>query len=229
MRFRHMRHKKFLTLLIAPLLLTSCGKEPYVGFYSFQLGKNDGVHFGLEMNLTNDLYVPEDETKGKKFEITVNTSIFEHTDDDSEGITTDGSYTIGDSFKKGNRVTLSFTLVDDFAEIVKALLDIDYTTEDIAEFLHKVVDTYVDSKNFYFNIPVSMDDLYLQLYWYGIDIHNDSGNVEEVTAHEIGTHPTAEDITTIDAIYYGKHKDSKNEEYIHFRDFHSVEIGLAKK
>ena len=225
-----MKHRGLFTVLCTALLATSCKSEPsYLGVYAFQMGKDSGSHLALALELKDEDYVVEEEVRGKKLTITANTSMME-SEGAPEDIVIDGGYTIGDEYEKGHFLNLEFSIIDDLDTLIKILLDVgDVTPGDYSSYLQLLVTTYVDSKSFYFTIPVSFDDLYLQLYWYGYDVHNDEGKFIEVTKHDLGTHPTAEEIAEIDAVYYGHHKDFDGYQDLHFRDYHTVTIGLSKK
>ncbi len=91
------------------------------------------------------------------------------------------------------------------------------------EDTEKIVYSYINGTTLTFNIPVSMPDLQFQLYWYGLDIeHMDT----VIDAHEIGTHPTEEDVRHIneDLKYPENHEDN-----VSFRDFHTLSLALSKK
>ena len=64
-----MKHKPLFLFALTPLVIASCGKTGYVGKYSFQLGKNSGAHAAVAMTLTNDDYIYEGKTLGKKMTI----------------------------------------------------------------------------------------------------------------------------------------------------------------
>ncbi|MCQ2742666.1 MAG: hypothetical protein MJ239_05145, partial [Bacilli bacterium] len=83
-------------------------------------------------------------------------------------------------------------------------------------------------------IPVSLNDLAFQLYWYGyrIDIQNifeSEVPVEELPQdqhHQIGTHPNTEDIKAIRETEIAKGLSvNMFEEY---RDYHTLTMGLRK-
>lgn len=86
----------------------------------------------------------------------------------------------------------------------------------------KFVYSTISKTTLVFNIPVSMDDLLYQLYWYGLDL-NDLES--ELVEHPAGTHPTTEDIKYInEELHYADSHDNKS-----FRDFHTLSLSLTKK
>ena len=92
----------------------------------------------------------------------------------------------------------------------------DITPEDTAKFVY----TTISQSTMVFNLPVSIDDLKFQLYWYGLDLSNLSA---EIVAHDIGTHPTPEEVEEINQTYPASH-DNKS-----FRDYHTLSLSLTKK
>ena len=50
-----MNKLKFLSIIPA-LCLASCSKNTFIGVYEFRLGKTDGAHFGLSVELKDDAY-----------------------------------------------------------------------------------------------------------------------------------------------------------------------------
>ena len=79
-------------------------------------------------------------------------------------------------------------------------------------------------------IPVSFDDVYYQLYWYGkdikINIEQFDISIVDVTPHDLGTHPKAEEIEAINKTFETEHQGCLIST---FRDFNQVKMGLIKK
>ena len=70
-----MKIKKALTLGCLLPLITSCGKNPVVGTYAFQMGKEKGTHFGLYLDLSNDDFTGNEKIVGyKKMNFSFNVS-----------------------------------------------------------------------------------------------------------------------------------------------------------
>ena len=95
----------------------------------------------------------------------------------------------------------------------------DITPEQTAKFVY----TTISRTTITFNLPVSMDDLKYQLYWYGLDLTN--LDAEGLVEHEVGTHPTAEEVKYINETldYPGTHDGNT------FRDYHTLSLALTKK
>lgn len=109
--------------------------------------------------------------------------------------------------------------------------------------------TYDGGDNINVIIPVSIEDLLYQIYWYGyriagiksitnpVDLHEEN---EFIQHHDIGSHPTSDDVTTIqnyqkdrEAAYKaGKLSEDSYEtgEFIYntYHDYHTLTMGLAK-
>lgn len=203
--------KTALTLGMIPFL-ASCGTNSIAGTYGFQMGKENGTHFGLFLKLTDETYKPTTPSEGsettydfegyKKMTFSFNVS-FPSGDagsDQSEQAIADSS--ILDIFKdKDGNFSLSgyYKLLPE--EVIKGEtrlavgLDFAYILSKVAEIYEKemgekmdddlksildtldnpdliqsiVFTTYKDNTvNGY--VPVSIDDAYYQLYWYGYDI-----------------------------------------------------------
>ena len=178
-----MKRKHLFTLALLPLCLASCGGQGYVGTYSFQLGKNSGAHASMSMILSNEDYVEEGKTLGKKMSAEGVVQAGPASSDSSEaisdssstgdedifnlilkdGISLSGYYNIGDDRPNGRkRLRLCFGLESILgSEIPMQLFD-----EDLIELF---VYAEVDARRIYLRVPVSLEDLVYQLYWYGED------------------------------------------------------------
>ena len=180
-----MKHKQILILAV-PLLLSSCNGQNFVGTYSFQLGKDKETHMSAFMNLTNNDYymeVVDPDTqeksqvlKGKEYNLTMSMdfgigdlagNVGNVTDDKEEEETNfnlEGYYNIGRQIKDGSyELRLSVDINGPEAES----LDLD------SELIESVIFATVSTSEIKVEIPVSMTDLALQLYWYGWDIDFD--------------------------------------------------------
>ena len=96
-------------------------------------------------------------------------------------------------------------------------------------------------------IPVSIDDLYYQLYWSGTDVQIIfNADAEEITEmikiqivdlgeekhHAFGTKPTKEDVEEINKTFKEDHKDCVwpfSDLYNEYRAFHQIALGLSKR
>ena len=172
--------------------------------------------------------------------------------DDEEGASLKGFYKLTNEVNKQGETRLMMGL--SFSYIVERIRGIyeSSTEEQPPEMLDKIEQlghkesvqkllyaTYKkDMVNVY--VPVSIEDAVYQLYWYGVDLqiyYTDPNDVttleigiEDVTVHEFGTEPTADEIAAINQTYEAKHNAM---EIINcsttFRSFHQLKMGLAKK
>ena len=95
----------------------------------------------------------------------------------------------------------------------------DITPQQTSKFVYSTI----SKTTIVFNIPVSIEDLKYQLYWYGLDLTN--LDAEGLVEHEVGTHPTTEEIKYINETldYPGSHDGNT------FRDYHTLSLALTKK
>ncbi len=260
--------KKLALLFAAVPFITSCGTGSIAGTYGFQLGKETGTHFGMYLNLTDDVFVPEagDETQYedglKKFDFTLSVKMSSDDDESSSMIDSildyikdaDGNAIIPGYYKltdetnpKGERrvkLGLGFKyLADKLVAAVKDQTDKDVDTSDFnilndSKIIQNLLcATYKDETvNVY--IPVSLDDLYYQLYWYGTDVKIkldlDAEEIEDIiqinivdtTPHAFGTFPTKEEIAAINQTFEADHEGCI---YTEYKLFHQIKLGLNKK
>ena len=228
-----MNIKKIVTLLLFPLVLASCQSKGYAGTYSFMMGKSKGSHMGATMTLTNEDVQSVDSTVlGKKFSISLDANlgdaVAQDTDSDmsslytiiGDGIDLDGFYNIGKTIEKDKkqlRIGFNLTSLEEY---------IGDTFVISSEDLEKIFYSEIDSKSIYLYIPVSIDDLMFQLYWYGVDFYYDSEDhmhMRITEGQETGSHPTKEDVDKINETYPAEHHNSK------YRDFHTLSLSLTKQ
>ncbi len=208
-----MKKVKFLPFLLMPLLLASCQSNSFVGEYTFQMGKNSGTHFSVGMNLNKNEVTNDGEVVGKEIKISLSAKLADATKDDednplyflydilAEGINIDGYYNIGNKMAQDNyKLNIGFTL--------STIEEIFGETFVIApDKIEKIIYSEVNSKAITLFVPVSLDDLLFQLYWYGLDIHYEGeGEDSELVfgdsvEHEANTHPTQEDVSEINKTY----------------------------
>ena len=221
--------KAGLLLGIVPLMI-SCSKDPYVGNYVFQMGKNKDTHLAVALELTKEQYELSNPDKGKKFELEFDMLTSEVDDTFStlikEFTPLRGYYRVDKNQKvyDETRLCIGLNVLEDY-EI----------PEEVAEmvFVATITSNFV---NFY--LPVSVKDLKYQLYWYGYDFsidkileemlsESEETDIEPTASpdgqHDLGSHPTKEDVAKINEHY----KDSHNGE--EFRDFHVLKLGLTKQ
>ncbi len=238
-------------------LLVSCGTSSIAGTYYFQLGKEQGTHFGVYLYLTDEAYIPEQnedigDESFKKF--TFDASVqFPNTEEGStaeaienilkyfpDGIP--GYYRLTDekNSKGESRIKVGINyhdVYDTFKQVYKDITGEDFPIEEeTLELLNNsmivqslLYTTYKDNTvNMY--IPVSIDDVYYQLYWYGVDIQVNLEQfdikVVDVTKHDLGTHPKPEEVKAINADFATTHQGCV---FTSFRDFNQVKMGLMKK
>ena len=255
-----MKIKKALTLGCLLPLITSCGKNPVVGTYAFQMGKEKGTHFGLYLDLSNDDFTGNEKIVGyKKMNFSFNVSFPEGDseemvqvistflgflkEENSDDYTVDGYYQITDeknkSGEKRMKVGFSFDyLLDTVLELYKSIKGSDLSEEqqeiidsfnDVSLIESVIYTTYATNEvNMY--IPVSMEDLYYQLYWYGYDIKINAEtydvNVVKVTQHDAGTIPTKEEVDAINETFIADHEGMK---FLTYRAFNVLKLTLIKK
>ena len=115
------------------------------------------------------------------------------------------------------------------------------------EITEKILYSTINSGELTVVIPVSFEDLFYQLYFYGyrvgsileiIDpvniIEEDPAMAATVGEQNIGKHPTKEQITIIQS-YQTKRQNDKpegyrntEEKFVNYRDFHTLSMGLKK-
>ena len=248
-----MKKLKLISLLVPLMALTSCGKDPYAGTYSFQMGKEKSTHFSFVMDLTNEEFsIPgQSESKGKRFTLSVDIDTGAKDggkDDDTASSILDifsgkkipGYYSVGGPTEKDrNRLNLGLSIeevaslfldeVKDFIpfEDITQIISIDYAMTE------KIIFSEIDKKSLYLTVPVSLDDFMFQLYWYGYDFQFDVLNdryemvKDPEGGHEVGTHPTQEEVDEINKTYPDNHVESESSK-INYRDFHALTLGLKK-
>ena len=224
-----MHYKKIILGLVLFPALTSCGSNSYVGEYVFQMGKNKDTHMAVSLKLNKENYDEAAPEKGQSFSLEFDVSTPDVENEFSsilESVTPlTGYYEIDKENKIYNesRLNIGINLFGEY-EVPQTLTDL--------LFLASINKTCVT-----FYLPVSMEDLTLQLYWYGYDISG--SNIAESIAggesegadpidspdgsHPLGTLPTEEDIAKINEHYPDNH-DGKS-----FRAFHVLKLGLTKK
>ena len=245
----------FTTLL--PLSLTACNTQSIAGTYYFQLGKETGTHFGIYLYLTDKEYIPAegdsplDDEKFKCFTLngSANFPQEEGAQDMGEIINI-----FFESFPEGipGYYRRSGKNNHQGEEILKVGFSFSHIMEMIAEAAEKQgeeivipddIDKLNDSKliqsllyvtykqeavNIY--IPVSIDDVYYQLYWFGIDVKFKPMSLEfelvDVTPHELGSHPTKEEVEEINLTFEQEHEGCY---FTSFRDYNNLKMGLTKR
>ena len=185
-----MKRLKMLSLVPA-LCLCSCSQSTPYGLYEFRLGKTDGAHFGVSVELLEEAN-PDHEGAKKMYldadfgsDFNIETVIDEYSSDIPyladivkelakaiipEDGRFEGYYTLTNiNTNYGTRVKIgSDFIIKTLVEKYPALADLedlyDISTPEIIEM---VLCTYLNSKQITFQIPVSLVDVQQQLAWYG--------------------------------------------------------------
>ena len=142
-----------------------------------------------------------------------------------------GYYYVGEASPEGGNI-LHFGLLvpDGLAEIIASALGLESDDFSITpKMTELVVYSTIEGKAVNLSIPVSMNDLILQFYWYGYDFHTEDSffhfDYMPDKVHPVGTHPTADDVALInaDANYKAHHPT------LVFRDYFTVTLSLIKQ
>lgn len=231
--------KGLTTLLFtASMLLTACNKNGIAGKYGFQMGKEQGTHFGIFLELKNN-YVTldsEPDVTNKYKECIYSFTIKQGGDGESESVTSlveligiflgqeskdiitvPGYYYQGSHIGKSKEFELKMGI--DFKFLKERLDNLD--DNDDLEFpvlspdtVEKIVYTKYAKDMVTMYIPVSEQDIIFQLYWYGIDItYNETDGLDFDTtlpAHPVGSHPTKEEVAEINQTYGAAHTELSN-------------------
>ena len=259
-----MKKLKLFPFMLLPLMLSSCGKNIFIGTYSFQLGRDSGTHFGVFATTTQKAYTYTDDSEqtisldgSYVMELRLNlggASLGGFFDSlNINDVTLRTYYSVGKSLggDKGNVLNFGFNIKEVIETIFPAESDpdepsgivgvvrdgenpdegeddpvspipddyFDITPEQTAKFVYSTI----SKTTMVFNIPVSIEDLKYQLYWYGLDLTN--LDAEGLVEHEVGSHPLEKDVEYINTVldYPGSH-DGKS-----FRDYHTLSLALTKK
>ena len=108
--------------------------------------------------------------------------------------------------------------------------------------IEKIIYTTYKNAVVTINIPVSEADVLYQLYWYGLDItyteadgikFTDYSETAPERCHAPGTHPTPEDVTTINETYNYKAEHQEFSEKFdielgNYRDYYTLAMGLNR-
>ena len=189
-----MKKLKLLTLLPAMCLSSCSGFSPY-GVYEFRLGKTDGSHIALSVELLDEINEAHKDEGMRNMKLTMDLGSEFSLDNIAEQFTDDpveqalieevlklikeagfadntvtGYYKISDidNPKYGRRVRIgSDILVEVVTKLFPELADFfkDLLTP---EMIEKVVTAYINKKQFTLQLPVSLEDAQYQLAWYGI-------------------------------------------------------------
>lgn len=264
--------KSVLLLAMIPTLL-SCSTNDIAGTYYFQLGKDNGTHFGVYLNLYNTYFSEADQTKNfdmsASFSFGENDPFDEKTWEALEVIKGEdgryhipGYYKLTDQKSPNGETILQFgldidTVWEDVAEVFEAYTGEDWPVEDKykediknSKIIDKIIYATYKDNMVYAYVPVSFEDLYYQLYWFGydlqikIDISEDVPfeikvvELPEEKHHSFGTKATVDEITEINKTFEAEHQDvyifdpsspTLFKNVTSYRNCNSVQMGLMKK
>lgn len=264
--------KKRKALLISTVLmalsLSSCGESTYHGTYQFQMGKKNDAHIGIYMDLTGDNIEVEldgEKTNMEKFNLKLSVPEQATSEDDSTtlvgGLLTFfqdglfGGYKINYiEEKEENRLTLVPVIdLNKLMEVVQgegeegesSSSQESSSQEELvipSEFIDDVLIAKYNGNTIDVTVPVSLNDLMFQLYWYGFDIF-DLGEEYPIEKHEKGSHPTKDDIKKINETFNSDERLLKHYDLdalvkykaalvpapvLDFRDFNQLTMTLSR-
>ena len=246
-----MKLKKILSLLFLTPLVISCNNNSMAGTYKFQMGKEKGTHFGLFLELKDNPYTAYEDVKDcKELELSFDASfateelgsILDLLKNEEGKFALDGYYRLEKEKTKAGEQRMVFGLsfmyiFKTFEDFYKESMGDDLTEEqknninllDNINLIQSIVyATYMTGEvNIY--VPVSIPDVYYQLYWYGYDVQVDETsyaiNLVETPKHEVGTEPTKEEVEQINKTFADTHAGKI---YTSYRAFHDLKLTLIK-
>ena len=202
-----------LLALLPILCLPACNNSSFYGNYSFGLGKTDGSHFGINVNLSKEDYPSKEGMKkmtisaefGDEYSIgsmiesykeqyPIIEVIFDTLLKDVDNISDIDCYykVTNQKTKDGNRVEIgSEELTEllkksnpDFVDTIETYIDLDLNPSITRYFFS----AYVNKKEFSLQIPVSLADVQQQLVWYGryLDMDNPDSMYKELDLEGLG-------------------------------------------
>ncbi|MCR5505778.1 MAG: hypothetical protein K6F07_02155 [Bacilli bacterium] len=228
-----MQFGKLAPLFLFSLALSSCGPNTPYGNYAFQMGKTSSSHIAVSMTLGKEEVKQENEVLGKSMTFTIEGKMGADGNEDEEnfdvmdflssGLHANGYYSIGEKVKddiKKLKIGINIKALEELFEIPITI------GSDVVE---EVVYSEISSKNVALYIPVSVDDLKFQLYWYGFDVRYEGTGDErhivlkDSTPHPVSTHPTADEVKEVNKTYPADHEGT------YFRDYHTLTLKLTKQ
>jgi len=181
-----MKFRRILPLLMTGLLTVSCQQQTYVGDYGFSMGKETGTHFGINFSLRDkDVYNTEGTTLlGKEFALTLN-MLNGNQEEQAFGFLSDlgdifGYYKVAEKLEDDkNRLLLGIDLMqnEEFKTSYDDMKEANPELEDLIippDLVEKIIYATISDSAVNLNVPVSINDLIFQLYWYGYDLSIDS-------------------------------------------------------
>lgn len=247
-----MKSKFIVPLMVAPMLLTSCGTQSFVGKYVFMMGKPNETHIGIVLELKEEDYA-DDPSKGKAFTLaldsnfekkdsskSLNRTTFNDEGGEGEG---EGGEGEGDDdvipsgiFDKDFSLSGYYSVGDtkDKDGYYSLCLGAQLIEAEGAlgsflpqEIVQDIIVASVSKTAVQASIPVSLADLVFQIYWYGWDLEvtDTSISIRKVSGenHPHGSHPTTDDVERINKVFPEEHLG------LEFRDFNCLTMGLTKE
>ena len=237
--------------LFVAMTLTACNDGPnYYGDYSFQMGKKNQAHMGITMELLKDTINIEADGKMQTFEkFNIMMELPSDEGENDVGILNmfdnglSGGYKI--DFGSGDKdPKISLYPVIDLSEGGESEGDSSSSESSSSQeqfvidskFIDDIMTATYDGKVINVTVPVSLNDLMFQLYWYGFDIFDPFN--ENIPQHEHNDHPSEDDVRKINETYNSgliphydldalfKYETMKQIEY---RDYHTLTMGLSKE
>ena len=257
------RKALLVTTVLASLALASCGEKSYHGTYQFQMGKQSESHIGIYMDLTGDsiqVEINEEKVTMEKFTLKFSAPTSEASKEGVGAFISSfenglyGGYKIEyDAEKNENHLTLAPVInINDILEQVTSEEEGSSSSEESSstseeftipsDFIDDILIATYDNDTINVTVPVSLNDLMFQLYWYGFDLFDPLGEYE-VEAHKHGTHPTKEDVEEINKTYNAEERLFKHLDLdafvkyksalipvpvVEYRDFNQLTMSLKK-
>ena len=263
-----------LSLLLSLVGCSSNGGS-IAGEYRFQLGPDTGTYTAIKLEMSNESAGVEDIPSAKKFTLrfilsgesmdaeSLLAALFKDMQEPKYAPLMNGTSSEPTSEQPSQEATASSSVVED-KYIMQGYYYTDGQRLKEGEVVHLglnvfglfEVDPSITEKLLYATyggdvinvvIPVSIDDLFLQLYWYGYristieDLINPTSLKEEdprfeeyLTNNGLGTHPNELQIQAFKA--YQKERQINKPEgyssgedfYVNYRDFHTLKMGLNR-
>ena len=228
-------------------------------------GTHFGLFMELSSEAFEDEQVIHDHPEAKKaalsFDVASNTSetlgilinLASHLIEDESDNPDDGTMVVRGYYYKGSKVEkdgaielklgLDLTKIQSLIESISTALETEIPIPELnPDMIEKVVYTTYSGNSLTLNIPVSFSDVFYQLYWYGIDFdYNETDKIftkeSPYGKHEVGTHPTEEDVKNINQTFGADHQalkdylevDSSELNLSSYRDYHTLGMGLLKQ
>lgn len=223
--------KRFVAFFILlAFALSGCSHRGIEGVYSLTIGKESGTHIGVSLELLDEVCEKKADKGYKSFDLKVLFGETPGVDESMKELLGSGvkGYYYVEASSFGEQKTRLALGITDFNDIITSLTGNALPSD----FFELLLTAFIEDKKINLYVPVSVEDLQMQLCWYGIFVaYSDKGLIIERPVHPIsggaekGTHPTAEQI---------KQMNEANKELFAradfvFRDYHTVDIELFRE